>query len=145
MPSFRRRASVIDADRVDDRRRILASRRCGRALALAEEAEAEAAEAEAVAAAARAGPARSGCAGRPKRKAPTASERAAEARSRKPLTPTGRRRGRVDTETPTRGRTGQTTEVEHRRTPTTATKTSPRNRTSRARPQATSLATPAGS
>ena len=55
MPSFRRRASVIDADRVDeppqdpDRSADAAD-----ALALAEEAEAEAAEAEAVAAAARA-------------------------------------------------------------------------------------------
>ena len=55
MPSFRRRASVIDADRVDeptqdpDRAADAAD-----ALALAEEAEAEAAEAEATAAAARA-------------------------------------------------------------------------------------------
>ena len=55
MPSFRRRASVIDADRVDeppqdpDRSADAAD-----ALALAEEAEAEAAEAEAIAAAARA-------------------------------------------------------------------------------------------
>ena len=55
MPSFRRRASVIDADRVDepsqepDRPADAAE-----ALALAEEAEAEAAEAEAIAAAARA-------------------------------------------------------------------------------------------
>ena len=55
MPSFRRRASVIDADRVDeppqdpDR-----STDAAEALALAEEAEAEAAEAEAIAAAARA-------------------------------------------------------------------------------------------
>ena len=55
MPSFRRRASVIDADRVDeppqdpDRSADAAD-----ALALAEEAEAEAAEADAVAAAARA-------------------------------------------------------------------------------------------
>ena len=55
MPSFRRRASVIDADRVDeppqepDRPADAAE-----ALALAEEAEAEAAEADAVAAAARA-------------------------------------------------------------------------------------------
>ena len=55
MPSFRRRASVIDADRVDeppqdpDR-----SADAAEALALAEEAEAEAAEAEAIAAAARA-------------------------------------------------------------------------------------------
>ncbi len=55
MPSFRRRASVIDADRVDeptqdpDRAADAAD-----ALALAEEAEAEAAEAEAIAAAARA-------------------------------------------------------------------------------------------
>ena len=55
MPSFRRRASVIDADRVDeppqdpDRSADAAD-----ALALAEEAEAEAAEAEATAAAARA-------------------------------------------------------------------------------------------
>lgn len=55
MPPFRRRASVIDADRVDeptqdpDRAADAAD-----ALALAEEAEAEAAEAEAIAAAARA-------------------------------------------------------------------------------------------
>jgi len=55
VPSFRRRASVIDADRVDeppqdpDR-----SAEAAEALALAEEAEAEAAEAEAIAAAARA-------------------------------------------------------------------------------------------
>lgn len=55
MPSFRRRASVIDADRVDeppqdpDR-----SADAAEALALAEEAEAEAAEAEAAAVAARA-------------------------------------------------------------------------------------------
>jgi Mce-associated membrane protein len=55
VPSFRRRASVIDADRVDeppqdpDRSADAAD-----ALALAEEAEAEAAEAEAMAAAARA-------------------------------------------------------------------------------------------
>lgn len=55
MPSFRRRASVIDADRVDeppqdpDR-----STDAAEALALAEEADAEAAEAEAIAAAARA-------------------------------------------------------------------------------------------
>src|SRR6478752_8207107 len=55
VPSFRRRASVIDADRVDepsqepDRPADAAE-----ALALAEEAEAEAAEAEAIAAAARA-------------------------------------------------------------------------------------------
>jgi Mce-associated membrane protein len=55
VPSFRRRASVIDADRVDepkqdpDRPADAAD-----ALALAEEAEAEAAEAEAIAAAARA-------------------------------------------------------------------------------------------
>jgi Mce-associated membrane protein len=55
VPSFRRRASVIDADRVDepphdpDRSADAAD-----ALALAEEAEAEAAEADAVAAAARA-------------------------------------------------------------------------------------------
>ena len=55
MPSFRRRASVIDADRVDESpqepdRSALAAE----ALALAEEAEAEAVEAEAIAAAARA-------------------------------------------------------------------------------------------
>jgi Mce-associated membrane protein len=55
VPSFRRRASVIDADRVDESpqepdRSALAAE----ALALAEEAEAEAAEAEAIAAAARA-------------------------------------------------------------------------------------------
>lgn len=55
MPSFRRRASVVDADRVDDPpqapdRQVDAAE----ALALAEEAEAEAAEAEATAAAARA-------------------------------------------------------------------------------------------
>jgi Mce-associated membrane protein len=55
VPSFRRRASVLDADRVDeppqdpDRSADAAD-----ALALAEEAEAEAAEAEAIAAAARA-------------------------------------------------------------------------------------------
>jgi Mce-associated membrane protein len=55
VPSFRRRASVIDADRVDaapqdpDR-----SADAAEALALAEEAEAEAAEADAIAAAARA-------------------------------------------------------------------------------------------
>ena len=55
VPSFRRRASVIDADRVDEppqdpERPADASE----ALALAEEAEAEAAEADAIAAAARA-------------------------------------------------------------------------------------------
>ena len=55
MPSFRRRASVIDAVRVDEPPREpdrLAD--SADALALAEEAEAEAAEAEAIAAAARA-------------------------------------------------------------------------------------------
>src|ERR1700742_1452459 len=55
VPSFRRRASVIDADRVDE---LLhepdRAADASEALALAEEADAEAAEAEAIAAAARA-------------------------------------------------------------------------------------------
>ena len=55
MPSFRRRASVIDADRVDEPPQDPGEPAdAAEALALAEEAEAEAAEAEAVAAAARA-------------------------------------------------------------------------------------------
>ncbi|HYZ69847.1 MAG TPA: hypothetical protein VE666_18965 [Mycobacterium sp.] len=55
MPSFRRRASVIDADRVDEPPQDPGkSADAAEALALAEEAEAEAAEAEAIAAAARA-------------------------------------------------------------------------------------------
>ena len=55
MPSFRRRASVIDADRVDEpTREADQSPKAERLRALAEEAEAEAAEAEATAAAARA-------------------------------------------------------------------------------------------
>ena len=55
MPSFRRRASVIDADRVDEPPQDPGkSADAAEALALAEEAEAEAAEAEAMAAAARA-------------------------------------------------------------------------------------------
>ena len=54
MPSFRRRASVTDADQVEEPPKKPDGRRRGDALALAEEAEAEAAEAEAVAAAARA-------------------------------------------------------------------------------------------
>ena len=55
MPSFRRRASVIDADRVDERPQDPdQSADPAEALALAEEAEAEAAEADAMAAAARA-------------------------------------------------------------------------------------------
>jgi Mce-associated membrane protein len=55
VPSFRRRASVIDADRVDEPRHDPdRSAEAAEALALAEEAEAEAAEAEAIAAAARA-------------------------------------------------------------------------------------------
>jgi Mce-associated membrane protein len=55
VPSFRRRASVIDADRVDEPSRD-PDRTAGAAdaLSLAEEAEAEAAEADAIAAAARA-------------------------------------------------------------------------------------------
>ena len=55
MPSFRRRATVIDADRVDEPSRD-PDRTAGAAdaLSLAEEAEAEAAEADAIAAAARA-------------------------------------------------------------------------------------------
>ena len=55
MPSFRRRASVIDADRVDEPPQD-PDRSAGAAdaLSLAEEAEAEAAEADAIAAAARA-------------------------------------------------------------------------------------------
>ena len=55
MPSFRRRASVIDADRVDEPPQVPGTPTdAAEVLALAEEAEAEAAEAEAVAAAARA-------------------------------------------------------------------------------------------
>ncbi|MDT5185007.1 MAG: Mce-associated rane protein [Mycobacterium sp.] len=55
MPSFRRRASVIDADRVDEPTQDPdRSTDAADALALAEEAEAEAAEADAIAAAARA-------------------------------------------------------------------------------------------
>jgi Mce-associated membrane protein len=55
VPSFRRRASVIDADRVDEpRQEPDRPADAAEALALAEEAEAEAAEAEAIAAAARA-------------------------------------------------------------------------------------------
>jgi len=55
VPSFRRRASVIDADRVDEpKQEPDRPPDAAQALALAEEAEAEAAEAEAVAAAARA-------------------------------------------------------------------------------------------
>lgn len=55
MPSFRRRASVIDADRVDEPPQDPGkSADAAEALALADEAEAEAAEAEAIAAAARA-------------------------------------------------------------------------------------------
>jgi Mce-associated membrane protein len=55
VPSFRRRASVIDADRVDEpQQEPDRSADAADALALAEEAEAEAAEAEAIAAAARA-------------------------------------------------------------------------------------------
>jgi Mce-associated membrane protein len=56
VPSFRRRASVIDADRVAESPQQDPERSAdtGDALALAEEAEAEAAEAEALAAAARA-------------------------------------------------------------------------------------------
>ena len=55
MPSFRRRASVIDADRVDEPpREPERPADAADALSLADEAEAEAAEAEAVAAAARA-------------------------------------------------------------------------------------------
>jgi Mce-associated membrane protein len=55
VPSFRRRASVIDADRVDEpKQEPDRPADAAQALALAEEAEAEAAEAEAVAAAARA-------------------------------------------------------------------------------------------
>ena len=55
MPSFRRRASVLDADRVDEPPQDPGkSADAAEALALAEEAEAEAAEAEAMAAAARA-------------------------------------------------------------------------------------------
>ena len=55
MPSLRRRASVIDADRVDEPAQDPGkSADAAEALALAEEAEAEAAEAEATAAAARA-------------------------------------------------------------------------------------------
>ena len=54
MPSFRRRASVIDADRVDEPPQDPGkSADAAEALSLAEEAEAEAAEAEAIAAAAR--------------------------------------------------------------------------------------------
>ena len=55
MPSYRRRASVIDADRVDEPpQEPDRSADAAEALALAEEAEAEAAEADAIAAAARA-------------------------------------------------------------------------------------------
>jgi Mce-associated membrane protein len=55
VPSFRRRASVIDADRVDEpKQEPDRPADAAEALALAEEAEAEAAEAEAIAAAARA-------------------------------------------------------------------------------------------
>jgi Mce-associated membrane protein len=55
VPSFRRRASVIDGDRVDEPPQDPGkSAAAAEALALAEEAEAEAAEAEAMAAAARA-------------------------------------------------------------------------------------------
>jgi Mce-associated membrane protein len=55
VPSFRRRGSVIDADRVDEPpQEPDRSAGAAEALALAEEAEAEAAEAEAIAAAARA-------------------------------------------------------------------------------------------
>jgi Mce-associated membrane protein len=55
MPSFRRRASVIDADRVDEpTQEPDRSADAADALALADEAEAEAAEADAIAAAARA-------------------------------------------------------------------------------------------
>jgi Mce-associated membrane protein len=55
VPSFRRRASVIDADRVDEpKQEPDRAADAAEALALAEEAEAEAAEAEAIAAAARA-------------------------------------------------------------------------------------------
>jgi Mce-associated membrane protein len=55
VPSFRRRASVIDADRVDDPpQEPDRSTDAADAISLAEEAEAEAAEAEAMAAAARA-------------------------------------------------------------------------------------------
>jgi Mce-associated membrane protein len=55
VPSFRRRASVIDADRVEEPTRDPdRSADAADALSLAEEAEAEAAEAEAIAAAARA-------------------------------------------------------------------------------------------
>jgi Mce-associated membrane protein len=55
VPSFRRRASVIDADRVDESSQDPGkSADAADALALAEEAEAEAAEAEAIVAAARA-------------------------------------------------------------------------------------------
>jgi Mce-associated membrane protein len=52
VPSFRRRASVIDADHVEEPSKK--PEEAAKALALAEEAEAEAAEAEAIAAAARA-------------------------------------------------------------------------------------------
>ncbi|HEX2286289.1 MAG TPA: hypothetical protein VHI10_15955 [Mycobacterium sp.] len=54
MPSFRRRASVIDADRVEPPQDPDSAADAAEVLALAEEAEAEAAEAEAMAAAARA-------------------------------------------------------------------------------------------
>ena len=55
MPSFRRRASVIDADRVDEPPQDPGKPTdAADAMSLAEEAEAEAAEAEAIAAAARA-------------------------------------------------------------------------------------------
>jgi Mce-associated membrane protein len=55
VPSFRRRASVIDADSVDEPKQVPdRPADASQVLALAEEAEAEAAEAEAIAAAARA-------------------------------------------------------------------------------------------
>jgi Mce-associated membrane protein len=54
VPPFRRRASVIDADRIDETASTPGGGDAERARALAEEAEAEAAEAEAAAAAARA-------------------------------------------------------------------------------------------
>ncbi len=81
MPSFRRRASVIDADRDDEPRRD--DDRAvdpDQALALAEEAEAEAAEAEAMAAAARA----RAKAIRLRREAQTAESAAVESDCRRP-------------------------------------------------------------
>jgi Mce-associated membrane protein len=54
VPSFRRRASVTDTDKVSEPLKELVDPDAANALALAEEAEAEAAEAEALAAAARA-------------------------------------------------------------------------------------------